>query len=77
MQEPQLWVEQIALLVGPVRLDEEGEGVLAQAVLHVVVEVGLLHAGEGTLETFVVVGLAPWPWDVVGLFRLPLLVLVD
>lgn len=77
MQESQLRVEQIALLVGPVGLDEEGEGVLAQAVLHVVVEVGLLHAGEGALETFVVVWLAPWPWNVVRLFWLPLLVLVD
>lgn len=77
MQEPQLRVKQVALLVGPVRLDEEGEGVLAQAVLHVVVEVGFLHAREGALETLVVVGLAPWPRDVVGLFWLPLLVFVD
>lgn len=77
VQQPQLRVQQVPLLVGPVRLDEEGQGVLAQAVLHVVVEVGLLHAGKGTLEAFVIVGFAPWPRDIVRLLWLPLLVLVD
>ena len=57
---------------GPVRgVQKEGQRVLAEAVLHVVVEVGLLQAGEGALEAFVVVGLAPGPRDVVRLLGLP------
>lgn len=70
-----LRVQDVALLVGPVGLDEQRQGVLAQAVLHVVVQVRLLHAGEGTLEAFIVVGFAPRPRDVVGLFGFALLVL--
>lgn len=69
-------MDQVAFLVGPVGLYKQGQGVLTQAVLHVVVQVGLLHAGEWTLEAFVVVRLSEWTWDVVRLFGLPLFVLL-
>lgn len=67
-------MQDVSFFVWPVRLYEQRKGVLAQAVLHVVVEVGLLHAGEGALEAFVVVGLPPWSGNIVRLLRLALLV---
>ncbi len=61
---------ELLFLIRPVGLDEQRQGVLAQAVLHVVVQVWFLHAGERTLEAFVVEGFAPRPRDVVWLFGL-------
>lgn len=69
-------MEQIAFFVGPVGFYEQRQGVLTQAVLHVVVQVGLLHAGERTLEAFVVVWFSERARDVVRLLGLPLFVLL-
>lgn len=65
---------ELLFFIRPVGLDEQRQGVFAQAVLHVVVQVGFLHARERALEAFVVVGFAPRPRDVVRLFGLAFLV---
>lgn len=67
-------MKRASFFIRPVRFDEQREGVFTQAVLHVVVQVGFLHAGEGALEAFVVVRFAPRSRDVVRLFGLPFLV---
>lgn len=73
--EPELVrMERGAFSIRPVRFDEEREGVFTQAVFHVVVQVGFLHASEGALEAFVVVRFAPRSRDVVRLFGLSFLV---
>lgn len=57
----------------PIFLRHQGDGVLAQVVLHVVEEMRLFIASERTLETLVLEGLARWPRDIVGPFRFALL----